>query len=175
MIDASQEQAEQAGGPASEAAAAPVAQRWVSVSQAAMELGVPERVVYRRVATQALRARRAEDGSLLICPDGPVGPETAVDPVPRDTGVAAVVAEPTRALVELAQSLVTPLVGRLAEQEETIRLQAEELGRLRAQVEAANAARARLAPLLDTQARELTTLRTQVERLVAARRRWWPF
>ncbi|MCC7105555.1 MAG: hypothetical protein IT307_10465 [Chloroflexi bacterium] len=151
----------------------PADRHWLTVSQAALELGVPERVIYRRVATQTMRATRAPDGALLVAPDasapGQAGLELeAVDP-------NSIAQDRTRSLAEMAGSIVEPLVNRLAQQEETIRQQAEELGKLRAQVEVASAARARLAPLLETQSRELAALRSEVERLSTPRRSWWPF
>jgi hypothetical protein len=152
--------------------------RWVSVAEAAGELGVPERAVYRRIATQALRARRDEQGALLVCLDDPGPGPTAEPSSPRlalqgERGVG-LTPERARALSEFATGLLDPLVGRLSEQEAIIRDQAEEIGRLRARQELARESEDRLAPAFTRQLAELAAIREEIEQL-SRRRRWWPF
>jgi hypothetical protein len=44
--------------------------RRCNLAEAAGQLGLPERAIYRQIATEALRARRGQFGSLLVCFDG---------------------------------------------------------------------------------------------------------
>ena len=150
--------------------------RWGSVAEAAGELGVPERAVYRRIATQVLRARRDEQGGLLVCLDdepGPGEPGGASVAARPERGVA-LTPERARALSEFATGLLDPLVNRLSEQEAVIRDQAEEIGRLRARQDLARETEDRLAPAFTRQLAELAAIREEIEQL-ASRRRWWPF
>ena len=159
-----------------------IAGRWMSVAEAATELGLPERAIYRRIATQGLRARRDESGSLLVClVEGAAGPEPA-DPGQsptlavhneRDRGLG-LTPDKARALTEFATGLVDPLIGRLAQQEAVIREQAEELGRLRARTDLARDTDDRLAPAFTRQLAELAAIREEIEKL-SGRHRWWPF
>jgi hypothetical protein len=152
--------------------------RWVSVVEAATELGLPERAIYRRIATQVLRARRDEHGGLLVCLDGDAG-DQVVEPSNPPLSVQAergltLTPERARALSEFATGLLDPLVTRLSEQEAVIREQAEEIGRLRARQDLAQETDDRLAPAFTRQLAELAAIREEIERL-ANRRRWWPF
>ena len=148
---------------------------WCSVAEAANQLGLPERAVYRKIATQMLRARRDERGALLVCLDdqAPAGSDT-VGLAPRQEHTAALTPDRARALTEFASGLMDPLVARLAQQEAVIREQAEELGRLRAQLELSSDTERRLAPAFARQMAELAAIREEIERLVD-RPRWWPF
>src|SRR5919202_5070612 len=106
----------------------------MSVAEAATELGVPERAIYRRIATQVLRARRDEQGALLVCLDEEGGGLDSSSPhpvAPPERGLA-LTPERARALSEFATGLLDPLVTRLSEKEAVIRDQSEEIGRLRA-------------------------------------------
>jgi hypothetical protein len=151
------------------------ATRWCSVAEAAQELGVPERAIYRRIATQSLRARRDEQGALLVCLDSGAAPEPAVSRLSlledHDAGLTP---DRARVLTEFASGLLEPLVSRLAQQEAIIREQAEELGRLRARAELTGETDERLAPAFARQLSELAAIREEIESL-ASRRRWWPF
>lgn len=149
-------------------------ERWLSVAEAASELGLPERAIYRRIATQALRARRDERGALLVCvSDLDRGLERDAS-VPLPDERLPLTPERARALTQFASGLVEPLVSRLAQQEAIIREQAEELGRLRAKIELAEDTDERLAPAFARQLAELAAIREEIEQL-ARRRRWWPF
>lgn len=154
--------------------------RWVSVAEAATALGLPERAIYRRIATQAMRARRDEQGALMVCLDDSVDDaRRAPDPggsrlLAAGDRTGALAAERVRALGEFASGLLDPLVSRLTEQETVIREQAEEIGRLRARQEVARETEDRLAPAFTRQLAELAAIREEIERL-GARRRFWPF
>ena len=161
---------------------AATAGRWVSVAEAATELGLPERAIYRRIATQSLRARRDAQGALLVClddssttDDGRRTPENGNGRLAlqgeRGTGLTT---ERARALSEFASGLLDPLVTRLSEQETVIREQAEEIGRLRARQDYAQETEDRLAPAFTRQLAELAAIREEIERL-GSRRRFWPF
>lgn len=155
--------------------------RWVSVAEAATALGLPERAIYRRIATQAMRARRDEQGALLVCLDDSSSPDArpTMDlgsprlPAQGERG-GALTAERVRALGEFATGLLDPLVRRLTEQETTIRAQAEEIGRLRARQDQAQETEDRLAPAFTRQLAELAAIREEIERL-GSRRRFWLF
>lgn len=150
---------------------------WCSVAEAATRLGLPERAIYRQVATQVLRARRDESGALLVCLDDefeqPEAPATDRLAVKRQAETA-LTPERARALTEFASGLLNPLVSRLAQQEEVIREQAEEIGRLRSQIEIASESDDHLAPAFARQMAELALIREEIERL-SVRPRWWPF
>lgn len=150
--------------------------RWLSVGDAAAELGLPERAVYRQIATQALRARRDERGALQVCLDEAAGvaPEGLPALAVQEDHQTALTPERARALSELASGLLGPLVGRLAQQDAVIREQAEEIGRLRARHEQAGEAEDRLAPAFARQLAELAAIREEIEQLTN-RPRWWPF
>jgi hypothetical protein len=160
---------------------AATAGRWVSVAEAATELGLPERAIYRRIATQSLRARRDEQGALLVCLDDPAA-EGGRRPADEGNGRLALqgergtglTTERARALSEFASGLLDPLVTRLSEQETIIREQAEEIGRLRARQDYARETEDRLAPAFTRQLAELAAIREEIERL-GSRRRFWPF
>ena len=152
------------------------ASRWCSVAEAAAELGVPERAIYRRIATQALRARRDEQGALLVCLEDSLAEVTSgrlisAVTIERETSLTP---ERARALTEFASGLVEPLVSRLSQQESVIRDQAEELGRLRARFELAGETEDRLAPAFARQLAELAAIREEIEG-IGSKRRWWPF
>ena len=145
--------------------------RWFSVAEAAAELGVPERSIYRRIATQALRARRGEEGGLQVYLEEarpePASSSSLKVPMERETVLTP---ERARALTEFANGLLSPLVARLAEQEAVIREQAAELGELRARGNVED----RLAPVFARQMAELAAIREEIEHF-GKRRRWWPF
>lgn len=153
------------------------ADRWISVAEAASELGLPERAIYRRIATQAMRARRDDSGGLLVCVDegatADLEPPSARLAVQGDRGLS-LTPDKARALTEFATGLVDPLMSRLSEQEAIIRQQAEELGRLRARDDVARETNERLAPAFTRQLAELAAIREEIEKL-GGRRRWWPF
>lgn len=149
-------------------------ERWLSVAEAANELGLPERAIYRRIATQSLRARRDEHGALLVCVDDYGREENDAPRLTVPDERIALTPERARALTQFASGLVEPLVGRLAQQEAIIREQAEELGRLRAKIELAEETDERLAPAFARQLAELAAIREEIEQL-SRRRRWWPF
>jgi hypothetical protein len=151
--------------------------RWCSVGEAATALGMPERAIYRQIATHGLRARRDAQGALQVCLDGestaaPPGafPTIPTSP-PRETGLSP---ERARALTEFATGLVEPLVGRLGQQDQVIREQAEELGRLRAKLELLGEGGEHLAPHFARQLAELAAIREEIEG-ISRKRRWWPF
>jgi hypothetical protein len=148
---------------------------WLSVAAAATELGLPERAVYRQIATRRLRARRDERGALLVCLDGetPVVPGYA-SASPFAERETLLTPDRARALSEFATALMDPLISRLAEQEAIIRSQSEELGRLRSRDSLLEETEARLAPTLTRQLAELAAIREEIE-LLGTRRRWWPF
>jgi hypothetical protein len=149
--------------------------RWCSIAAAAAELGLPERVIYRRIATQTLQARRDRRGALLVYLDEQDRTETGGVSTPSlDQREMLLAPDHSRALTEFATGLMNPLVSRLAEQESVIRAQAEELGRLRARADAQVETEDRLAPTLDRQMAELAAIREEIMRL-GTRRRWWPF
>lgn len=157
-----------------------VAGRWVRVAEAVTALGLPERAIYRRIATQAMRARRDEQGALLVCLDDSWTDEArrSVEhgssrlPVAGERG--ALTAERVRALCEFATGLLDPLVTPLTEQEAIIREQAEQIGRLRARQDFVRETEDRLAPAFTRQLAELAAIREEIERL-ATRRPLWPF
>jgi hypothetical protein len=147
--------------------------RWLSVAQAATELGLSERLIYRQIATQTVRARRDEEGALQVLledglPHDKISPGLTL-PLGEDE---ALTPSRARALTDFATGLMQPLVSRLAQQEKVIREQAEELGRLRARTELE--ADSRVGPALEHQLSELAAIREEVEHL-GSRRRWWPF
>jgi len=149
--------------------------RWFSVAEAATRLGVPQRAIYRGIATQALRARRDSHGVLLVCLDDQTRLASQTNGVVQEvTPNSALTPDRARALTEFASGLMGPLVSRLAQQEAIIREQAEELGRLRARMEGASETENRLAPAFARQIAELAAIREEIERL-ADRPRWWPF
>jgi hypothetical protein len=146
------------------------------VGEAAAELGLPERAVYRQIAAQALRARRDERGALQVCLDetaSALSDQTSILAA-QEERQTALTPERARALSELASGLLGPLVERLAHQDTVIREQAEEIGRLRAHGEQVGEAADRLAPAFARQLAELAAIREEIEQL-ASRRRWWLF
>jgi hypothetical protein len=152
-----------------------VSGRWCTVAEAATEMSVPERTIYRRIATQTLRARRDESGALLVCLDGGAEVEPAASrPSAPDAREFGLTVDRARALTEFAGALMEPLVERLSQQELVIRTQAEELGRLRARAELASEVEERLAPGFARQLAELAAIREEIETL-NTRKRWWPF
>jgi hypothetical protein len=149
--------------------------RWLSIAEAAGELGLSEPAIYRYIATHTLQARRDQEGTLrVLFEDGMELPEPVrARPTHDELDETALTPSRARALTEFATGLMEPLVTRLAQQEAVIREQAEELGRLRGQAELSKAEERR-APDLARQLDELATIRQEVERL-SRRRRWWPF
>lgn len=130
-----------------------------------------------------MRARRDEQGALLVCLDGvqPADGNANGGVVTRtrvgllDERDSALTPERARALTEFATGLLDPMVGRLAQQEEVIREQAEEIGRLQARLEIqVNDPTEKLAPAFARQMAELAAIREEIERL-SSKRRWWPF
>jgi hypothetical protein len=147
--------------------------RWLSVAQAATELGLSERLIYHQIATQTFRARRDEEGALQILLEaGQPHDETSTGLTLPLEEEEALTPSRARALTDFATGLMQPLVSRLAQQEKIIREQAEELGRLRARTELE--ADGRVGPALEHQLTELAAIREEIEHL-GRRRRWWPF
>jgi hypothetical protein len=150
------------------------ASRWLSIAEAANELGLSEPAIYRHIATHTLQAQRDDEGMLrVLLEDGTELSEPARGRPNQDQDETALTPNRARALTDFATGLMEPLVSRLAQQEAVIREQAEELGRLRTRAELAKEQQ-RPAPDLADQMAELTTIRQEVERL-GKHRHWWPF
>jgi hypothetical protein len=150
------------------------ASRWLSVAEAANELGLSEPAIYRHIATHTLQAQRDDEGMLrVLLEDGLELSEPIRGRPTHDQDETTLTPNRARALTDFATGLMEPLVSRLAQQEAVIREQAEELGRLRTRAELAKEQEG-LAPDLARQVVELATIRQEVERL-GKQRRWWPF
>ena len=155
----------------------PAGSRWCSVGEAAAALGLPERAIYRQIATHGLRARRDAQGSLQVCLEAQAAPVPIGAPPPAPTKTSTdtgLIPERARALTSFATGLVEPLVSRLSQQDEVIREQAEELGRLRAKLELLGEGGDHLAPHFARQLAELAAIREEIEG-INRKRRWWPF
>lgn len=151
----------------------------VSIHEAAVMLGVSPTTVRRWVANGKLRSQRFDrpQGEVVRVFVGPEKIETA--PVAREqipelqvpTDVpprADEQAPASSAMAVWSEAFLVPLVNHMAEQEATIRAQAEKLGRLGAELEATAAESIALKVRESRHLTELETLRAELERAASA-------
>lgn len=111
---------------------------WLPLRPALAHLGIAERTLYRRIDRGELRTQK--DGPRLLVWCAGAEPIEA-DATPDRQIVAHAPADVALALYqrveELAAARQVPLLARIDEKDATIREQAEEIGRLRERLEAA--------------------------------------
>ena len=122
---------------------------WVTVSEAVARTGKAERTVRRWVDEGLLDSKRQAGRLLIWMPTTGTAPATDVisdgQNATREIALierqAELIERLSQRQAELAEQQAAPLRAQLDERDATIREQAEELGKLRAELEAARARR----------------------------------